>query len=91
MNRQALSPRSVVLDEADLALLRWLGRSHQLSDRIEDAGDGLVLGGELALQAGFQLVQTLGELLAGRQGQVLICESSRAYGRLTTEPSSASA
>jgi len=36
------------VDEADGPLGR-IGRGHQLADGIEDAGDGLVVGGELAL------------------------------------------
>lgn len=39
-----------------------------MADGIEDAGDSLVLGQELALHAGFQLVEALGQLrVAGEQ------------------------
>jgi len=34
----------------------WAGSGHECSDRIEDAGDRLVVRGELPLDAGFELV-----------------------------------
>jgi hypothetical protein len=54
---------SVALHKPDAALLRGLGRSHELADGLEDAGDRLVVDGELALQARFQLIEPFGELL----------------------------
>jgi len=41
---------SVVLHEPDAPLLGRLRRCHELTDGVEDAGDGLVVGGELLLE-----------------------------------------
>ena len=41
----------VVLHKPDAALLRGLGRGHELADGLQDSGDCLVMGGEFTLQA----------------------------------------
>jgi hypothetical protein len=43
------------------ALGRWW--VHELTDRREDGGDGLVMSGELLLDACLELIETAGELL----------------------------
>jgi len=48
-------------DESDGPLL-WFEWRHQLADRGEDAGDGVVMGGELLLDSCLEFIQALGEL-----------------------------
>ena len=37
------------------------GRVHELADRREDGGDGLIMGGELLLEARLELIEAAGE------------------------------
>ncbi len=48
--------------EADAtALGRW--RVHELSDRRENGGDGLIVGGEFFVEPSFEFIETPGEIL----------------------------
>lgn len=52
---------SIGLHEPNAALLRGLGRRHELADGLQDASNCLIVGDELALQARFQLIEPFGE------------------------------
>ena len=52
---------SVGLRQADAAFFPRLRWGHELTDGIENPPDGLVVGAELALNPGFELVKTFGE------------------------------
>ena len=54
---------SVGLHEPDTALLRGLGRGHELADGLQEAGNCLVVDDELALRARFKFIEPLREFL----------------------------
>lgn len=68
-------------DEADGPFLRCWRWRHQLADGIEDAGDGLILGHELALHAGFQLIEALGQFLVAGEQLAQLHESAHHVNR----------
>ena len=52
------------LHKPDGSLL-GLRRVHELSDGLDDLGDGLIVRGELAINARFQRLELLGQFLVG--------------------------
>lgn len=63
---------------------------HELADRREDGGDGLIVGGELLVEARFELVEALGQLLVGSEQLAQLHEGTHdvhghLYGALAAE------
>jgi hypothetical protein len=61
--------------EADPAALKD-GRVHELSDRRENGGDGLIMGGELFVEPGFDLIETPGEIFVRGEQFAQLYESA---------------
>ena len=53
----------VRLHKTDATFFYRIGRRHELTNRLKNAGDGLVVGCKLSADARFKFIQSLGELL----------------------------
>jgi hypothetical protein len=68
---------AVISVEADAAALRG-GRVHELADRREDGGVGLVVGDELLVGMRLELIEALDQFLVGSEQLAQLPESTHA-------------